>query len=110
MSNYAKAYVEVLELLKYLPKNELYKIPSDRIAFFEKNKDPTYHFILDNNKRIEQQRVMRETNAIMVNIFEDYFANATQKEKLDKILKRNEEMHLERIKARLNSDNIFHSE
>ena len=44
---YAKAYTEVLEIIKYLPKNEYDKIEKEKINFFEDNKDNSYKFSIN---------------------------------------------------------------
>ena len=34
-SRYAKAYTEVLEIIKYFPKEEFAKIPEEKIEFYK---------------------------------------------------------------------------
>ena len=46
-NTYEKAYVEILEILKYIPMREYNKIPKERIEFFEKNKDKNYQYKYD---------------------------------------------------------------
>ena len=36
--NYANAYTEVLEILKYIPKEDYNKIPKNKIELYETNK------------------------------------------------------------------------
>ena len=79
---YAKAYTEVLEILKYLPQNEYNKIDTERIKFFE-------------------------ANSIIIVLFRDYFATETQKKKLNVILKQNEYKYQEEIKNKYNLNDIF---
>ena len=43
-NNYEKAYTEVLEILKYLPKEEYEKIPEERIEIFKNNCAKDYSF------------------------------------------------------------------
>ena len=43
-NNYSKAYVEVLEILKYIPKEDLEKVPKDIMYTLEKCADKEYIF------------------------------------------------------------------
>ena len=106
-SNYPKAYTEVLEIIKYLPKEERDKIPAEKIKFYEQNCDKEYEFTFDIEKPIDEQKTLRETNAIIVVLFRDYFATTAQKEKLEKILQQNEEKHQQELREKYNPDNIF---
>lgn len=105
--NYSKAYTEVLEILKYLPKNEYGKIPHERIQFFENNKDYSYNFKIDPQIPLDKQNISIEANSIIVMLFRDYFASETQKEKLKVILKQNEDKYQEEIRNKYNPDDIF---
>lgn len=105
--NYSKAYTEVLEILKYLPKNEYDKIPHERIQFFEDNKDYSYNFKIDPQISLDKQNISIEANSIIVMLFRDYFASETQKEKLKVILKQNEDKYQEEIRDKYNPDDIF---
>lgn len=104
---YAKAYTEVLEILKYLPKNEYDKIPHERIQFFKDNKDYSYNFKIDPQIPLDKQNISIEANSIIVMLFRDYFASETQKEKLKVILKQNEDKYQEEIRNKYNPDDIF---
>lgn len=87
---YAKAYTEVLEILRYLPRNEYNKIAIERIKFFEANKDISYKFKIDPDMPLDKQNISIEANSIIIVLFRDYFATENQKEKLNVILKQNE--------------------
>ena len=104
---YKKAYCEVLELLKYLPKEEMLKIPKEKIKYFEENKDDSYEFKYDESKALQEQNISREANAIILTLFRDYFASDVQKEKLKQILNRNEKKYQEKLNEKYNPDNIF---
>lgn len=107
MNNYPKAYTEVLEIIKYLPEEEREKIPAEKINFYEQNCDKEYEFKFDISKPIDEQKTLRETNAIIVLLFRDHFATPEQKEKLEKILQQNEEKHQQELREKYNPDNIF---
>ena len=104
---YAKAYTEVLEILRYLPRNEYNKIATERIKFFESNKDTSYKFKIDPDIPLDKQNISIEANSIIILLFRDYFATENQKEKLNVILKQNEYKYQEDIRNKYNPDNIF---
>ena len=107
LSTYAKAYTEILEILKYLPKEEYDKIPKSKIEFYNKNKDPNYVYEFDIRKNLNEQTISRETNSIIITLFRDYFATDVQKEKLMNILKANEVKKQRELQIKFNPNEIF---
>ena len=106
-SSYARAYTEVLEILEFLPKEEYNRIPREKIAFYEKYRDKNYNYKFDEKKTLEEQKISKEANAIIVTLFRDFFATQTQKEKLEIILKQNEKKYQKELIEKYNPDNIF---
>ena len=81
-NDYPKAYKEVVEILKYVPKESVDKIPQTMIDTFNAKMDNTYNFSIDINKNFEDQELLEETKAILANIFRDYWATPYQKERI----------------------------
>ena len=81
-NNYPKAYKEVVEILKYVPKESIDKIPQTMIDTFKAKMDNTYIFSIDIDKSFEEQKLLEETKAILANIFRDYWATPYQKERI----------------------------
>ncbi len=109
-NNYAKAYTEVFEVLKYLSKEEYKKIPQEKIQFFKDNKDDDYNFIFNPNIDIAKQNISKEANAVLVTLFRDYFATERQKNILESLLIQNQGK-LEKQKSEYyNTDNLFKKE
>lgn len=104
---YKNAYKEVLEIIKYLPEKDLYKIPKEKIKYFERNQNIDYEFKFDASIPLEEQNISREANAIILNLFNDYFLSDKQKEKLKSILDSNEKKYQEKQRETYNPDNIF---
>ena len=104
---YANAYSEVLEILKYISKEDYEKIPNSKIEFFETNYNKDYIFKYNPNKTLDEQNVSKTAKAIIAILFRDYWATEIQKEKI--ISKQNyDRMKLEEErKARYNSNNLF---
>ena len=104
---YANAYSEVLEILKYISKEDYEKIPNSKIELFETNHNKEYIFKYNPNKTLDEQNVSKTAKAIIAILFRDYWATELQKEKI--IAKQNyDRMQLEeKKKERYNSDNLF---
>ena len=88
---YKKAYVEVLEIIRHFSKEEYSKIPTEKIKFYEQNKDMEYAYKINPKKHLSEQNISREANAILITLFRDYFATKSQKEELEKILIENQQ-------------------
>ena len=104
---YANAYSEVLEILRYISKEDYEKIPNSKIELFETNHNKDYKFKYNPNKTLDEQNVSKIAKAIIAILFRDYWATETQKEKI--IKKQNyDRMKLEQEKRdRYNPDNLF---
>lgn len=102
---YAKAYTEVLEIIKHLPENEYEKIPKTEIQFYESNCDKNYKYMYDETLTVEQQKISKEANTVIISIYMNYFANENQKWIIEEILKKNstEEEKLKSEKYDVNS-------
>lgn len=97
--NYKKAYKEVVEILKFVSKENVDKIPKEMLDMFEEEQDKEYNFKVDTTKSFEEQLLLEETKAIFSNIFRDYWANDYQrkviieKENMDRIKWEEEKFH-----------------
>lgn len=89
---YTRAYTEVLEILQYVPKESLAKIPESMLDMFRRCCDKNYDYHIDTSKPFEKQVMSEETRAILANIFRDYWATPKQRED---ILKREEQERME---------------
>ena len=106
---YKNAYKEVLEIIKYLPPKEVYKSPKEKIEYLKRNQNEDYDFNFDVSIPLEEQRISREANAIILNLFNDYFISDKQKEKFLKILDINENEYKEKQRENYNPNNIFNN-
>ena len=107
MIDYKKRFVEVDEIIKYLPKKELSKIPKDLIDLIRKNKDSEYIWKYDSNKKLEEQNIHKDTIAILSYINMKYILEDNQK-MLMKNLHFFNEMKSEKLKReKFNPENIF---
>ena len=105
--NYSKAYKEVIEILKYVPQESVNKIPQTMLDTFKAKMDVNYDFKVDINKSFEEQQLLDETNAILANIFRDYWATPYQKERIEAKEKYDRQKAEEEKRAQYNPDDIF---
>lgn len=106
-NRYARAYTEVLEIIKYFPKDEYSKIPTEKIEFYKNNMDRDYNFIINPEVDLSEQNISKEANAIIVNLFLDYFATEEQKTKINEILDLNQRKEEEEKREKYNPNDLF---
>ena len=78
--NYRKAYVELIEIIKVLNEEQRNAIPNTFIQYAKNNMDPDYSFDYDTSKTINEQNLSVETQALLVELYERYWAPANEKE------------------------------
>ena len=83
MTQFPKAYREVLEILKYIPRQEYDKIPKYIIENMEKEQDLQYSYEVTEFKNFEQQKMLKETEAILLVLFRKYWATEEQGKWID---------------------------
>ena len=84
---YENAYTEVLEIIKYLPKEEREKIPQNEIEYFEKNKNYNYIYSFSDSKHL------RKTDIILIYLYRKYIASAEERNKINELLMINEKIN-----------------
>ena len=104
---YACAYKEVIELLKYVPLQDVEKIPANIIAHLLKNKDENYEYHIDKNKSFDEQEKSEITKAIFAIFFRDYWATEYQRERILQKEKADEIKIEEEKRNKYNPDDIF---
>ena len=77
-----KAYVEVLEILKYIPEADYKKVPNEIIENMKKNVDKDYKYIVTRFEDFQEQAILRETETILAVLFRDYWATEDQQKKI----------------------------
>lgn len=77
---YANAYSEVLEVLKYIPKEDYNKIPKEKIKLFEANFNRNNQFKYNPLLTLEEQNVSKRARAIIAILFKNYWATEKQKQ------------------------------
>lgn len=104
---YACSYKEVMTILRFLSIQDLMKIPSEKLEFFDNHMDASYEYELDYSKPFQAQKMLPVTEAILANLYRDYLASPAEKEA---ILER-EKQELEQIeqqkREKYNPDDLF---
>ena len=105
-TKYANAYTEVYEILSCLNNEEYSKIPKELIEVFEENRNPDYEYEINDEQDLSKQPILKETKAILLNIFRDYLATPEQNQKIKKWLQEDRE-YLEKQKQEKYNINVF---
>ena len=102
-----KCLVELDEILKYLDKRDLEKIPDDIRKSINENKDKNYIWKYDESKELKDQNVNRKTIAMLSYLNMEYLLSEEERRVMEDFHKINEEK-LENIKKqKFKVDNIF---
>ena len=104
---YACSYKEVMTILRFLSVQDLVKIPSEKLEFFDANMDENYDYELDYSKSFMDQKMSPITEAILANLYRDYLASPAQKQAILEKEKRELEKIEEEKRLKYNPDNLF---
>lgn len=108
--NYKIIFSEVYDILSFLEKDELNKIPSEFTKFIKLNKSETYVTSISPYLPLEMQNLKKETKDIIAFIYRKYMSTETEKVEFSK----QDKLRLQKVenkkKELYNSDNIFKTE
>lgn len=82
---YMVSYSQILEILKYIPKEDYNKIPKNMIELFENNCYRESKFKYDPEKTLQEQNITNTTRIIIAILFRDYWSTEEQRDKIKKI-------------------------
>lgn len=83
MEEYDKRLVEVYEVLKYMPKDEVDKIPEDLKEAIRDGRDLSYEWHYDETKKLVEQDLHTDTIAMLSYINMEYILTSDQKKVLE---------------------------
>lgn len=98
---YEKSYVEVLEILKHIPKKEYDMIPKEKIDFYKANSDKTYKYVYSS------QITSRKTYSIIVSLYKNYIATNEEKLEIDNLLRKNLKKEEIKKEEKYNPNDLF---
>lgn len=87
MNNIGRMSAEVLEILKYLDKDDISKIPSKILNALEENKLPQEAGNIDPTKTLEEQDICNETFLCMLYLYKNYLGTSQGKTNIDNFSK-----------------------
>ena len=105
--SYAKAYVEILEIINHMGENYKKMIPSKLLKFFEDNKDLNYFYDLSKSEDDNMQIFSNETIGLLSMLEYKYWANDNEKKILNDALIENEKKYQEELRKKYNPDKLF---
>ena len=104
---FSEGISETLDILKYMEKSYIDKIPKKFKEFLEKNKSKDYIPSLDHRKKLNELYLKNETKNILAIIYMNYWCTPEEKNNYVKILQTNEIKYQEKLKEKYNTDNLF---
>lgn len=104
---YYNAYNEVLEIIKYLNKEDLDKIPDYNFKAMREHANPNYKFVYNPELPMEEQGVSVEARSLIMYLFEKYIATDKQKEALREKKRQVEVLEESMKREKYSPDNIF---
>ena len=107
MVDVSKRLVEVDEVLKYLNVDELKKIPEEIRQMIKANKDKDYVWEYDENKKLKNQNLSRDTFAFLSYLNMEYLLNEEQKKLMNQIHMENERKEEEIKSEKYKTDDLF---
>lgn len=106
-NNYPNAYKEVYVILNHMSKDDLNLIPNEFINMLKMEMNDDYNFYLENNKKLNEQKLLRETKAILANIFVEYLATSKQRQVIEENWKKDIAKNEEEKKLKYSPDQLF---
>ena len=104
---FAEASAEINEILKYLPKEEVEKIPSKLREFFKEVSSKDYVTNINPNMPLDKQQIKEKTKDIIALIYRNYWCSEEERKELDQKLIENDKKFEEELREKYNPDNIF---
>ena len=104
---YRKAYVEIYEMIKLLSVEDREKIPEYFVEYIYNNMDTSYIFHVDTTRGLLEQNYMIETKALIVKLYEKYFASESETDFWNKYHRICFNMIEEEKKKKYDSNDIF---
>lgn len=104
---FAEASAEINEIFKYLPDEELKKIPSKLRDFFKEVSSKDYVTNINPDLPLDKQQIKEKTKDIIALIYRNYWCSEEERKELDQKLIENDRKFEEELREKYNPDNIF---
>lgn len=102
------AYAEIEEILRYVPKIYVDKIPPKLKEFFNQEKEEKHNFQYDRSKKLANQNITKKTRTLLAILKLNYWCTSEEERNRwkHKFVK-NEENHQKYLSEKYNKDNLF---
>ena len=77
-NNFSKVCTEMLEVFKYIPEEEFYKIEPDFIETIYQEHDMYYDFKFDETKQLDEQNFLPETYDMLAYVYRKYLIESEE--------------------------------
>lgn len=104
---FAEASAEINEILKYMPKEEVEKIPSKLREFFREVASKDYVTNINPDLPLDEQQIKEKTKDIIALIYRNYWCSEEERKELDQKLIENDRKFEEELREKYNPGNIF---
>lgn len=104
---YEKCFVELDEILKYLPNEYLSKIPYEIRKNIKEKKDSNYIWNYDETKELSEQNINRGTIIMLAYINTQFLLNVEERAIMEQLHRYNEEKVEKEKLEKYNPNNIF---
>lgn len=107
IENYPNAYKEVYVILNNMDEEKVRKIPETFMNMIKINMNKEYEFELDEKNNLENQKILRETKAILAYMFLNYWATDEQEKRIKQQFKQDVIKDEQQKIKQYNSEIIF---
>ncbi len=104
---FSQGIAETLDILNYMDKIYIEKIPKKFKDFLEKNKSKSYVSHLNHSKKVNEMKLKEKTKDILSILYMMYWCSSEEKTNYSKLLKQNDEKNQKELSEKYNPDNIF---
>ena len=104
---YENCLVELDEVLSYLSKENLQKIPEEIRNVIKSKKNKEYTWKYDESKPLNEQKLSRKTIAMLSYLNMEYLLNEEQKKVMEEIHKLNQQKFENEQSKKYNTDDLF---
>lgn len=105
--NYADAYSEVLEVLKYIPQEDYKKIPIKTIQLLKSNSNEKSDFTYNSALPFNKQNISKDAKIILAILYRNCWITEEEKKKLEQEEKEHIRTVEEEKRKKYNPDKIF---
>lgn len=104
-----KAFNEIKIIINHLEPELQSKIPDKVIRYIEEHTENEYNYMYDENKGIDEQKMLDDTAILLSIIYKEYICTDEEKKELEKVWNINEQIYQKALDEKYNGDNLFNT-